>query len=398
MMTTRKHYDVAIIGLGTMGSFTAVELAKRGLSVAGFDQFSPPHGRGSHTGGTRIFRLAYAEGTGYVPLAQRAGELWDQAAEQLGTQLLHRTGMLYMGPTGGDLLREVGESASSHGLEVESLPAAEVRQRYPAFEIPEDYAGLLDIGAGWLDVDASITSSLGYAQNLGVDCFFDQAVQGWDATAKEVRVHLENETVTTANLIITAGAWTDRLLRNLRLPLAVKRKVLAWFDPLEPELFAAGRVPVFSFAENFLYGFPSVPGLGVKVAEHIGGSYLPNADSPVSPPGAEDLDPIAAAVAKYMPRLAGNFPQARSRVRHSVTCLYTMTPDDDFIVDHHPGFRNVVFAAGFSGHGFKFAPVIAVALADLLLQGKTSLPIGFLSLGRASLNAGFAAGTGARRD
>ena len=171
-------------------------------------------------------------------------------------------------------------------------------------------------------------------------------------------------------------------MRALRLPLAIKRKVIAWFDPLAPELFAADRIPVFTFPENFIYGFPSMPGLGVKLAEHYGGSYLPDADSFVPAPGPADLDPIFASAAKYMPRLAGDSAQARSRLRHSATCLYTMTPDDDFIVDRHPEFSNVVFAAGFSGHGFKFAPLIAVALADLALLGETSLPIGFLSLGR----------------
>jgi monomeric sarcosine oxidase len=377
-----KQYDVAIIGLGTMGSFAAVELARRGLTVAGFDQFVPPHGRGSHSGGTRIYRLAYPEGTGYVPLAQRAGEMWEQAGEELGTQLLHRSGVLYMGLPGEQFLREVEESASANQLQVETLSAAEVRYRYPAFEIPEEYAGLFDVQAGWLDVDASISSSHAYARRLGAQCFFEQRVRGWEATSGEVKVHLENDTVTASSLIITAGAWAGDLLRSLQLPLAVKRKVLGWFDPLTPELFAADRVPVFSFSENFAYGFPDVPGLGVKMAQHIGGSFLASADSPVSPPAPADLDPLAAIAARYMPKLAGDYSQARSRLRHSATCLYTMTPDDDFIVDHHPEFANVVFAAGFSGHGFKFAPLIAVALADLLQQGKTSLPIDFLALDR----------------
>ena len=131
-----------------------------------------------------------------------------------------------------------------------------------------------------------------------------------------------------------------------------------------------------------------MPGLGVKVAEHYGGSYLADADSFIPGPGAADLDTIFASAAKYMPRLVGDSAQAHTRQRHSATCLYTMTPDDDFIVDRHPEFSNVVFAAGFSGHGFKFAPLIAVALADLVLLGKTSLPIGFLSLGRPSLQVG----------
>jgi monomeric sarcosine oxidase len=387
-MTGRKHYDVAIVGLGTMGSFAAVELARRGFSVAGFDQFTPPHGRGSHSGGTRIYRIAYPEGTGYVPLAQRAGELWDQAAEQLGTQLLHRIGMLYMGNPDQAFIQEVAESASTNGLHVETLPADEVSRRYPAFQIPQDYVGLFDAQAGWIDVDASIASSLSHARALGVECVFDQPVKGWDASATEVHVHLQNETVTASRLIITAGAWTGSLMRQLQLPLAIKRKVIAWFDPPAPELFAADRIPVFTFPENFIYGFPSVPGLGVKLAEHYGGSYLPNADSFVPTPGPADLDSICASVAKYLPGLAGDSTQARSRLRHSTTCLYTMTPDENFIVDHHPELGNVVFATGFSGHGFKFAPLIAVALADLALLGKTSLPIGFLSLARSSLRGG----------
>ena len=158
-MTVSKHYDVAIIGLGTMGSFAAAELAARGLTVVGFDQFTPPHGRGSHAGGTRIYRIAYAEGDGYVPLVQRAGELWDQASERMGTRLLHRVGMLYMGPPDGQFIGEVARSAASNRLQMETLSADEVYRRYPAFEIPQEFTGLFDPHAGWIDVDASITSS-----------------------------------------------------------------------------------------------------------------------------------------------------------------------------------------------------------------------------------------------
>jgi monomeric sarcosine oxidase len=385
-MTRHKHYEVAIIGLGTMGSFAALELCKRGLRVAGFDRFMPPHGHGSHSGVTRIYRVAYAEGDTYVPLAQHAGVLWDQASEEFGTQLLHRVGMLYMGHPEGPFVRQVAQSASINHLPAEKLSAKDVRDRYPAFAIPEDFAGIFDPQAGWIDVDASIASALDRARVLGAECFFDDPVQrwevqGWEATAPEVRVHLGNETVTAAKLIITAGAWTGELLQQLRLPLKVKRKVLAWFDPLDPELFAPGRIPIFSFPDNWTYGFPNMPGMGVKMAEHLGGDFC-DANGAIAPPGPADLVPIAATAAKYMPRLAGDYNRARSRLRHAATCLYTMTPDDHFIVDHHPQYKNVVFAAGFSGHGFKFAPVIARVLADLLMEGKTSLPVGFLSLDR----------------
>jgi glycine/D-amino acid oxidase-like deaminating enzyme len=265
---------------------------------------------------------------------------------------------------------------------METLSAAEVSRRYPAFQIPENYTGLFDAQAGWIDVDASIASSHAYARRLGVECRFDQPVVGWEASASEVRVHLAKESVTAGHLIVTAGAWTGDLLRALELPLRLKRKVIAWFDPAHPEFFAADRIPVFTFPDNSIYGFPDFPGLGVKLAEHEGGSYVPDAEGPIAPPGAEDLDPIAAAVARYMPKLAGSFREAQSRLVRSTTCLYTMTPDEDFLVDRHPQYNNVVFAAGFSGHGFKFAPLIAVALADLVLDGKTQLPIEFLSRNR----------------
>ena len=381
-----RHYDIAVIGLGTMGSFAAVELARRGFSVAGFDQFTPPHGRGSHSGGTRIYRLAYPEGTGYVPLAQRRASCGNRPPSKWARGCCTVPGCSTWALRARPFSARCRTSASTNHLQVETLSAAEVRHRYPAFEIPEEYCRPFRCAGRLARCGRVDQSSHAYARSLGVQCFFEQPVKGWDATAREVRVHLDNDTITVSSLIITAGAWAGKLLRDLQLPLAVKRKVLAWFDPLAPELFAADRLPIFTFPENFTYGFPNMPGLGVKMAQHLGGSFLPNADNPVAPPGPADLDPIAAIARKYMPRLAGDYQQARSRLLHSAICLYTMTPDDDFIVDHHPEFRNVVFAAGFSGHGFKFAPVIALALADLVLQGKTSLPIDFLSLDRLRHN------------
>ena len=120
------------------------------------------------------------------------------------------------------------------------------------------------------------------------------------------------------------------------------------------------------------------------MAEHLGGTFIPSAESVVAPPSAADLEPLAAIAAKYMPRLAGNYQQAKAQLVRSTTCLYTMTPDEDFIVDRHPQYSQVVFATGFSGHGFKFAPLIAEALADLAVGNGTSLPIDFLSLARLS--------------
>lgn len=356
-------YDVAIIGLGTMGSFAAMELVDRGASVIGFDQFTPPHSFGSHGGQSRIFRVAYPEGSSYVPMAQRSGELWDRLGERFGTQLLHRAGMLYMGIPGEKFLNDVDESARVHSLYLEKLTAGEVRLRCPAFQIPEHYAGLFDPQAGWIDVDASIRSAL----SIGGEVVLDTPVIEWHPDGNGVRVVTADREVNAGKLIVTAGAWAGRLLADLHLPLTVRRKVVTWFEPRSPGFFE--EAPVFTFPENWLYGFPNIAGQGVKLAEHLGGLDLPE------PTGVE-IDPIRVTAAKYMPQLAG------ARLLRAITCLYTLTPDENFIVDLHPEHSQVIVAAGFSGHGFKFAPLMAIALADLALKGETAVPIEFLGLDR----------------
>ena len=171
------------------------------------------------------------------------------------------------------------------------------------------------------------------------------------------------------------------MLCDLGLPLAVTRKVIAWFDPLKPEQFEEGNIPIFAFAPNLVYGFPNIGGRGVKIGEHLGGNLVPDSNSPVVPPSSEDLDPLVQAASRVLPTLIGPWPSRDVRLLRAMTCLYTKTPDEHFIIDQHPRRDSVLFAVGFSGHGFKFAPVIAEALADLALVGKTTLPIDFLRLG-----------------
>ena len=265
----QTHYDVAVIGLGTMGSFAAVELARQGFSVAGFDQFTPPHSRGSHSGGMRIYRLAYPEGTGYVPLAQRAGSCGTKPLNNWAQSCCTALACFIWGGLANPSSPKCGRA---HPPIVYKWRRSR-RVRYSAAILrsksrrtTSDSLMCRPAGSTWTRPSLPATRmrrALAFAA-------FDQRVKGWDATTREVRVHLEKETITAANLIITAGAWASELLRDLQLPLAVKRKVVAWFDPLDPALFAPDRIPVFSFSDNFIYGFPSVPGLGVRLAEHLG--------------------------------------------------------------------------------------------------------------------------------
>jgi monomeric sarcosine oxidase len=367
-----------------MGSFAALELAQRGALVVGFDQFRPPHHRGSHGGETRIFRVAYREGSGYVPLVKQAGELWDHWGERFGTKLLHRVGLLHMGREEEGSIREVKLCANRNQLQLETLGWSDIRKRYPAFHVPETYVGLLDPEGGWLDVDAAVGGSLLEAKRLGASIRLDTSVLGWRSEGANIAVDTSEGSFTVRKLIVSAGAWTARILRDLKLDLRVRRKVVAWFEPLQPELFAEGSLPIFIFPENAIYGFPNIAGRGVKLAEHLGGEDLSHADASIAPPGLADLDPIKQTAAKYLPGLLGERSRWQSSLLRAETCLYTMSPDEHFILDHHPDCDNVLLAAGFSGHGFKFAPVIGRVLADWAFEGITELPVGFLKISRFS--------------
>jgi len=373
-----KPYDVAVIGLGTMGSFLAMELASRKVSVVGFDQYTPPHHEGSHSGETRVFRTAYYEHSNYTPLAQRSGLLWERLGERVGRPVLHRTGLLSMGPEQSEIISGIRRSARLHQLSILSLSADEIRRNYAALCPPDNFLGLLEPAAGWIDVDVSLREVLRLAELGGADLYLEAPVLGWKCSNGQIQVKTKSQDFVARQLVITAGPWASLLLRELNLPLLIRRKILAWFDPFQPALFKVGALPMFAFATRFFYGFPNIWGKGVKVAEHVSGDAV--ATLPASPATAHDLVDIARAASKFLPGLVGPEPATTARLLRSQTCLYTMTPDEHFIIDRHPHFGNVCFAAGFSGHGFKFAPVVGEALADLALEGKTELPIDFLRL------------------
>ncbi|MEO7652916.1 MAG: N-methyl-L-tryptophan oxidase [Bryobacteraceae bacterium] len=371
-MSSTKVFDVAVVGLGTMGSFACMELARRGAAVVGLDRFAPPHGHGSHSGDTRIYREAYAENPNYVPFVKQAGQLWDLYREQAGCTLLHRCGMLSMGPPKSPVMIGIQRSAGMHQVQVQQLSAAEIRREYPAFHPPDDHVGMYDGAAGWIDVNAALNFSLKEAGTAGATILLNQPVQRWQSTGSTIRIESGDETFEASRLILAAGAWSDQLITGL--PLSLERKVLVWVDAANRKLFQPGTMPVFMFAEKSFYGFPNIGDRGVKLAiDTKSGDALadPTAMHPVV---ADDLAPVLELAAKYLPNLG------RPAVKDAKTCIYTMTPDENFIIDRHPEHENVYFAAGFSGHGFKFAPAVGLALADLALTGQTTVPIGFLKL------------------
>ncbi len=365
-----------------MGSYACSELARRGLSVVGLDRFSPPHDRGSHSGATRVFRIAYAEHPDYVPLAQRAGVMWDRYAEEAGVPLLNRCGMLSVGRPNSSMIEGIEKSSVLHGIGASKHTFEEVRRLFPAIEPAEDHIGIFEPSAGWIDVDAAITAARRLSEQAGATLLTDSPVLAVEKRGSHFALTTGQGEITAQRVVVTAGAWSSQLLSQLGLPLHIERKVLLWVNPLVPELFTPEVLPMFAFAERFFYGFPSIGGRGVKMAIHWEKGQM--VDDPTSPDAGATLDeaePVLEMASRFLPALAGPLPGALDRVSELKTCLYTMSPDEHFIIDCHPEWENLVIATGFSGHGFKFAPVIGEALADLAMFGKSPLPIDFLRVG-----------------
>lgn len=373
---------VIVIGLGAMGSSTAMHLAARGHHVVGFDQYAPPHTQGSSHGQTRMIRQAYWEDRRYLPMLLRAYELWRKLEHDSGHSLLQITGGLMIGHPDGDLVNRSRESAEAFRLPHELLSAAEARRRYPVFAIDDDMIALWEQNAGYLYPEPCVREQLRQAALLGVELHTDQLVLRWDVTpGGSVSVETEKQRYTADHLVITAGPWAPQVLREMDLPLQVTRQVLYWFAPeggIEP--FRADRMPVYLFESEaqqpMVYGFPlSGPDAeGVKVALH--------GSTDVCTPETVDRTVHDSEVQRMRERLSETVPSLAGQLVHAETCMYTMTPDEHFIIDKHPEHPEVTLAAGFSGHGFKFASVVGETLADLAMEGRSKFDLGLFSLAR----------------
>ena len=371
------HFDAIVCGLGAMGSAALNHLARRGQRVLGIEQFAPGHDRGSSHGGTRIIRLGYFEHPSYVPLLRRAYELWRELETAAGRRLLHVTGIAEIGAPAGTLVQGTLASARRHGLRHDVLVAAELTRRYPAFELPADYLAVVQPDGGYLEVEPAIAANLTLARAAGAEIRNGETVRTIERVGGAVRVRTSQGEIEGGSVIITAGPWTQSLLPELDLPLRVTREVVGWFEPIDTRLVSAGRLPVFivESRHGMHYGIPPHGGAALKVAKHH------HRNEAVDP---NDYDRVVSAADEALIRavIADHLPAANGRLVGAQTCLYTMTPDGDFVVDHLPDAPNVIVASPCSGHGFKFAPVIGEILADLATHGSTKHDIARFRLTR----------------
>jgi sarcosine oxidase len=379
--------SVLVLGTGTMGAAACMHLAARGARVTGIDRFAAPHPHGSHHGGSRIVRECYFEHPDYVPLLLCARDGWtalEHDARACGAEALlpvvHRPGVLYLGAAGSEVVERSLASGRANGIACERLDARAVRARYPQFEVPDGWCALLELGAGFARPERAVEVALRVARARGAEIREHERAIAWEETAHGVCVRTDLGIHEADALIITAGAWTPALAAQLGIPLVPQRVPIAWLAPRDTAACTAPRMPVWYVdrpGEPGLYGVPLAADqgepAGVKVAFHAGTPCDP--DAPRTPPTHDELDALRAAVARAVPCAAGA-PLAGS------TCLYTMSPDGHFVVDRMPGCARTWVACGFSGHGFKFMPAIGEALADLALDGRTLLPVGFLGVGR----------------
>ncbi len=383
-MSRPNTYDVIVIGVGGMGSATVYELSRRRtesgrrLRVLGLEQFDIPHDRGSSHGHTRIIRLAYYEHPSYVPLLRRSFTLWRRLQKRSGEQLLHVTGSVDASPPDNDVFKGSLLSCELHELRHDVLTSAELTRRFPGYRLPGESMAVYQPDGGFLLPERCIVSYVLAAQAMGADVRARELVVDWAVTADGgVRVVTSRGEYTAGALVITAGAWARGLMPELRTLAVPERQALAWFQPLKPKLFAPERFPVFNLVveEGRYYGFPvhGVPGFKVGRYHHLGEPIDP--DSPDRDCGPRDEAVLREFTAKY-------FPQASGPLMALKACMFTNTPDEHFLIDRHPSYPQVTFAAGFSGHGYKFCSVVGEIMADLATEGATGHDIGLFKLGR----------------
>lgn len=363
-----------------MGSSTLYQLAQRGVKVLGLEQFGLGHGEGSHSGQTRIVRKAYFEHPDYVPLLEEAYRSWEEIEEKSDKQLYYPTGLAYFGEPDHEVMKGVKLAAKKHNIECSTL-----NNEYSMFSVPDQFESLIEPDAGFALTEQTINTFAEEAVKMGAEIKTGEKVLHWRSFKDGIVVTTSKAEYRAEKLIITAGAYVNELLPDMNKTMKVTRQLLAWVKPKEPESFELGRFPCWMITDpeyrGLFYGFPSLPvdqfgGNGLlKVGHHVPGEEIHPEDLHNYDPEHES-EKLMNILKKYLPDAAGTIDSVTA-------CMYTNSQDEHFVLDLLPDqYERVVIGSGFSGHGFKFVPVIGKILSDLAIEGSTNLPAGFLSLSR----------------
>jgi sarcosine oxidase len=377
MNTDPEHYDAIVLGIGGMGSAITYHLARRGMRVLGLERFDIPHTNGSSHGVTRVIRLAYCEHPSYVSLLRRAYELWRELQALFAQQLLYITGSIDAGAAGSRVFEGSVRSCEMHGLAHTILTSNELRRRFPAYRLPPSIMAVLQPEGGFLVPELCIVAHVTLAQRHGAIVRAREQVTRWEADGGGVKVWTDRGSYEAQKLVISAGPWISKLVDSVAVIARPERQVLAWFQPVRPDWFLPEHFPVFNLEleEGRYYGLPvfGVPGFKVGRYHHLEQTIDP--DDPNRDCYPEDEKVLRDFVARYFPDGAGPTMALRA-------CIFTNTPDEHFILDHHPNFPEVLVASPCSGHGFKFSSVVGEIMADLVEKGETRHDISMHRLAR----------------
>jgi sarcosine oxidase len=382
--TSSHYFDAIVIGVGSMGSAACWFLANRGYKVLGLEQFDIPHEKGSHAGQSRIIRKAYFEHPDYVPLLERAYENWKSIETGAAAKIYHRTGIIYFGEPENQNIKGIRNSAALYNIPIENLSPAQSNKKYPVFHMPADFDTVFEPDAGFVTPERAVLLYTQEAIKNGAVIKTNVPVTEWKLEGNHIKVVAGGQAYLCDKLIITAGAWTSKIIPGLKTELRVTSQLLTWVEPGNRDPFSLGNFPCW-FVEDpergTFYGFPVLPAgefggpSGLKLAHHYPGEPV-DADGIRTDISVDAEENIRYVLRKYL-------PDAGEKILSIKSCLYTYSKDVNFIIDHLPGYdKRVTIACGFSGHGFKFVPVVGEILADLAMKGKTDLPVEFLRLGR----------------
>lgn len=372
--------DVIVVGLGAMGSAAAYQLARRGAKVLGIDRFAPPHEQGSSHGETRITRQATGEGDEYIPIVRRSHQLWREIEADTGADLFLQCGGLVLSgaqsrhPTKIDFMGRTIGLAQRHGIEHEVLSAGEVRNRFPQFILDGDERGYFEPGAGLLYPERCISAQLSGAERAGATIRVDEMVRAVRPVGSGVRVETDRGAYEAGAALICAGPWTPGLVPEGLEHMTLHRQVLNWYEADSPSDYDPSRFPVFIWlhgsAGEQCYGFPVPPGsTGLKVAtEHFEASVTQPEEV------LREVDP-SETERTYREHVAGRLRGVRAHCLEAKTCIYTLAPDGRFVIDGHPDSDRITVVSACSGHGFKHSAAIGEALAERLLDGRSTLDL-----------------------
>jgi sarcosine oxidase len=375
-------YDVAVVGLGAAGAATLYQLARRGVRVVGVDRFSPPHIYGSTHGDTRITREAIGEGEAYTPLVQRSHAIWRALEAETGEDLLTQCGGLIVEAAGGgaaghhrhEFLASTIACARRYGIAHEVLTASDVQERFPQFGVDGTESAYYEPTAGFVRPERCVGAELKVAARLGAEIRRDERVLGVETSRAGVRVLTDHGVVQAERVVLAVGPWVRDFVGAERLQLFnVYRQVLTWFE-LRPDAgdHTPGAMPVFIWGlqdGNAFYGFPTIDGTReIKVADE-------KLESPTSADEASlDVEP-GEPQALYDSLLRTRLPGLSSRCVRAARCLYTVTPDANFVIDEHPELDGVLLVSPCSGHGFKHSAGVGEAIAQRVTTGASDVDL-----------------------